>query len=824
MAKEIKQKIVLDGEQEYNRAIKEAQRNLKTLRSELKAETAELGRNATEQQKAEAKAKSLQKQIAEQEKIVKTLKEALAEVKEKYGDNADEVAKWEQKLNAARTTLADMKNGLDGIGTGFQGMQANAAQATVATKSVADALGSIGAAGGNMSDAIENIFTGMIERVTDAAEQLWALISETAAKANNWTDLGSYYGSSAQEMQMWANSIKAAGGDFEKFINIVNQLTFNKKPEEITELLGISKENYQNDVQYVLAVMDSIEQKKKELGQGWYDETMTALFSRRSKEFNWFISNAHGHINEQTGEWINGWRDNPERFNGEAGGIGMTDKELGTMNDLYIKIQEIETKWDAIKSKVAAGFGQVSLDLLVNVEGTLDGIADYMNATNDSEKQAALDKIRANVEEFFRKLGEVVRDCIHILHDVGDSLSESDDPLTSMIGDILVKLSEGLQWMVDHTEEVKGAFEAIFGLWLLGKLAAAAGALGSILLKIEAIKAFKGISIASTAVEGAGAAAGGTWAGAFAKAAIKAVPWIAGVLTFFENAITPQGNDDLYDAEGNVTALGQSLGITGTQKENETAWKQSEQGKNSIWGGKGDRIEAAGMVTRSQYNALNQLWENYSGLVKTNASQEELLKTAQKAFEGEEEKLQGYLEKILELRDSGKRPGELPLEWFGVPSGDEIEEDVDLDADKYSDQDRDQAVQDWWDAWKNASNGDEPWTEEENAFSWFQEVFGDKAGEVFDRIIQKLDEMDDQTKLEDIPEDWWRTTGNWNDTGDNITGSDLRTFRGLPASMQSAVQRGAAAGVAGIQVRLDGRAVGEMVAPYVSTIIARDIV
>ena len=214
----------------------------------------------------------------------------------------------------------------------------------------------------------------------------------------------------------------------------------------------------------------------------------------------------------------------------------------------------------------------------------------------------------------------------------------------------------------------------------------------------------------------------------------------------------------------------------------------------------------------------------YITMVKTNASQEELLKTAQKAFEGEEEKLQGYLEKILELRDSGKRPGELPLEWFGVPSGDEIEEDVDLDADKYSDQDRDQAVQDWWDAWKNASNGDEPWTEEENAFSWFQEVFGDKAGEVFDRIIQKLDEMDDQTKLEDIPEDWWRTTGNWNDTGDNITGSDLRTFRGLPASMQSAVQRGAAAGVAGIQVRLDGRAVGEMVAPYVSTSIARDIV
>ena len=46
---EIKQKIVLEGEQQYKNAIKDAQRNLKTLRSELKAETAELGKNATEQ-------------------------------------------------------------------------------------------------------------------------------------------------------------------------------------------------------------------------------------------------------------------------------------------------------------------------------------------------------------------------------------------------------------------------------------------------------------------------------------------------------------------------------------------------------------------------------------------------------------------------------------------------------------------------------------------------------------------------------------------------------------------------------------------------------
>ena len=89
--KEIKHTIRLAGEKEYSQALREAQRNLKTLRGELKAETAELGANATAQQKNEARAQSLKKQIAEQEKVVETLKKALAEAKRDYSDNEDVV-------------------------------------------------------------------------------------------------------------------------------------------------------------------------------------------------------------------------------------------------------------------------------------------------------------------------------------------------------------------------------------------------------------------------------------------------------------------------------------------------------------------------------------------------------------------------------------------------------------------------------------------------------------------------------------------------------------------------------------------------------------
>ena len=163
--KEIKQKIVLAGEKEYSQALRDANRNLKTLKSELKAETAELGANATAQQKAETRTKNLKKQIAEQEKIVRTYRAALEEVREKYGDNEDAIASWETKLNNARATLGNLRNDLDNVGGSLKNMQTDAGTAVVATKSVADAIGQIASAGQAVSDKIESIFTGMVSAI-----------------------------------------------------------------------------------------------------------------------------------------------------------------------------------------------------------------------------------------------------------------------------------------------------------------------------------------------------------------------------------------------------------------------------------------------------------------------------------------------------------------------------------------------------------------------------------------------------------------------------------------------------------------------------------
>ena len=56
-----------------------------------------------------------------------------------------------------------------------------------------------------------------------------------------------------------------------------------------------------------------------------------------------------------------------------------------------------------------------------------------------------------------------------------------------------------------------------------------------------------------------------------------------------------------------------------------------------------------------------------------------------------------------------------------------------------------------------------------------------------------------------------------------MTSGDLQNFRSLPGEMVRAVKEGAANGVSGIRVFMDGTVVGRLVAPTVSRYIAAEV-
>ena len=436
--------------------------------------------------------------------------------------------------------------------------------------------------------------------------------------------------------------------------------------------------------------------------------------------------------------------------------------------------------------KTTSSFGVSTLGLLVNVEGTLDGIADYMNAKDDGEREAALQKIRQNVEEFFRKLGEIIRDCIHIIKDVGLELQESDDPLTAAIGDILVKLAESLEWMVEHADEVKAAFETIFGLWLLAKLAAVAGQLSSILLQIEAVKAFRWIGSAAeigSAAAGAGSAAGAGWGAAFGAAVLKAVPWLALIfgsyklMEFLEGQAISRDygefiqneavNEMLPDTPEIIRQLGYAVN------------GQDETGADIDLGE--DRMGHAKSIFREHGADLYNLAPNSA--------------------------IWGKIEQFVDLTD-GLQNGEID---FVLENADEIG----LFGDDFEELMRDSY---------NLLSGMFQGGDELPAWVTEGPAVPDTSGseEAINRIVSAIKEDYGQ-----IPEDWLRTTGSWNQSGtpgeNGVTSKDLAGLQSLPANVESASERGVKKGISGLKVEIDGQTAGRILAPYVSQQIAREM-
>lgn len=479
MAKEIKQKIVLEGEQQYKKALKDARSELTRLKGEMKAEAAEMARNATEQEKAAKKGESLRKQIAEQEKIVKTLNKALAEAKEKYGDNTEVINKWENQYNNARKTLADMKNELDGLGDGFEKVRKTADSTIVATKSVADALGSIGTAGANVSSAIESIFTGMINKTREVLTELWGLVVDVSGRANGWADTAEFWGTDAATIEKWEHAVKGAHNEFSALTNVMSRLTLGGKDKEIAEYLGISSEGYENQWAFGIAAMEQLETLKNENNKRYLD-AMAAIFGEKKSQDIMDLVNDWGTIKGNLGT-----------FDAENGGYGMTNAEIESMSKLAEQISLVDEKINALKTKFAAGLGALTGDLVINVSGGLDAIQEYFGAEDDAGREAALQKLRENLEEFLRKVVAIIGEAAKVLNEMGEDLKKSDVPLLKTVGEIFTAIADGLEWLVNNEDGVKKALEGIFGAWLTGQLLAVAGQLTSIIANINVIKGFK---------------------------------------------------------------------------------------------------------------------------------------------------------------------------------------------------------------------------------------------------------------------------------------------------------------------------------------------
>ena len=647
---EIKHKIVLEGEKEYKSALQDARRNLRTLKSELKAETAELGKNATEQQKAEVKAKSLKKQIAEQEKIVETCKQQLAEAKKEYGDNADVIAKYEIQLNNARTALANMRNDLTGVGQVMQTVTTETNTGVTAAKSFADAFGSIAGAAGGISDAIEGVFTGMVSTVKDAIADVWADITELAGRANEWADLAGFWNTSTTNIQKWYRAVGSSHNDFATLNNAVTRIVMADS-KKIAEAANVSSESYTDQWEYAMSVLDS-------LAKMGYDDRLKALGEIFGEK------RATGVL-----DLLNDWqtiRDNLGKFDTENGGVGMTEEQLSDMATLAERIDHIQQTWEAFKDSFMAGaFGKLGLDLTGNAQGMLDSLIGFMNSDNASDRDRYIEDFKQNATEFFRRLGEALTEAAAALTDVGGDLAGSDDKMVAGIGKALLSLSGALEWFANgaNIDSVVSGFDTLAKFWLIGKGAQMGAKIFEIVGNIKTIQLFGGAGGAAAAGGTAAKAAGGGKLAALGSAAVKAAPFLVGAAVL----LTPSGTDgDYYDEAGNLYdkngKLLEAAGSGGPQR-----WDLKSNGTS--------KTQETGGITDSQMAAVEgfwDMWRLFSSGMAGESEYDAAWQSMTDAFSGQDalfERINSLIDALSEGEDDWTSMEDLPAEFWQKVGG-----------------------------------------------------------------------------------------------------------------------------------------------------------
>lgn len=540
---DIKSRLQLDGEQEYKKALNDAYRSLRVLRSELKAETAELGKNATAQDKAGKKAESLKKQIEQQKKIVETLKKALADSKKEYSDNQEVQDKWAEKLNKAREQLANMQNqmqtaqdAMHKFGDSMRDVSDSSGEAAQGVISINDCLKSIGSIAGGVGNTLSGIFTSTVDTMKAMVDEMYALMGEAWAAAGDWKDIQTMWGGNLEDIEMVMRGAQLQGvdpgeitGGIQKLI--ANSHNKNKETMKALKSLGLKESSFDSHFDFFTAVMD-------------------ALSERHGKERDLLTAQLFG---DKKGAGMtnvaDNWNELKSRYLTDIKGTGMelTSPEIEALDEVAHKITEIQAMWDAIRTNVGAKLSEVlNMDQLS--EDALNILRDIGKLLNSDNKAEIVLTMEEHLNTLVTNLSKSLGDLSSVMDSLATALQSSTNPVLKSIGDLLAGLSGVFEWISKNSDTIVTWLNRMLPLMLGNKVLEAttgqgAGGwfdtlsqLGIGITQVTMLGKIFGQSAAGAMGAGAMGTAMGT---GFGAALMSTVPWLAGLLTL----ITPSTAD-----------------------------------------------------------------------------------------------------------------------------------------------------------------------------------------------------------------------------------------------------------------------------------------
>lgn len=449
-AREIKTTLAVDGEQAYKRAINDAKTSLRNMGTQLTLAQSEFKKTGDAQKLMETRAKTLKAELDQQNEIVKSLDNAMKDAVKKYGEGSKEAEKWEAELNRAKATmnaleseLTNNEKGLDRNGKAFD-------DASAAATDFSDAVNNVGRGVSFelITSGIGRITSGFETAIKKAAElglSMWNMMRDAASWADDEITLAKIYGVDVEELQQMQHAAKMVDTDVDTVIKARQKLMSAMGKELDSKAI---QEAFQSAR---VPVFDQNTGKMRDMENVFWDVGASLMNMDDEVEQNKIALQLFGKSWMELKPLFDVGRTGYEGFLAEATVVPQENIEkLGALQD---QLDRMDTEFQALKmsvlSELAPAFEVLSKTLT-------DLMAEFNAYLQTDEGKAMMDSLREALTTFFSEIKNI-------------DLSNA----TNLISDAMKGITDGLNWIKEHSGEVVNALTVIagaFGLLKLGDL------------------------------------------------------------------------------------------------------------------------------------------------------------------------------------------------------------------------------------------------------------------------------------------------------------------------------------------------------------------
>ena len=433
MARDISVSIAVQGEKEFNQALKNAQSAVKVLASELKASEASFDENADAQEYFSNRTRLINAQIDQQKTILASLEQAVREAGEEFGEASAKTDKYRIEINKTHGEIAKLERALreaqqeaeelgrdstrvgrqleDGIGEAADNVSDKLEDMK---RKIEDDLSDIG--GAVQFSAFKDAFdmaTGAMEAVTGFVENTEEYRRQLSFLEQNAADHGFDFSFIKGQLFEIASLTGDADGAFEAISNLMAAGFDGKELEEAIDLIGGAVIRFPETMKFENLAESLQESVKSGNATGAYAELLERLGVNLDDVNEAFEKATTEEEKQQIAlAYLN------------EHGLKETEENYRKVNEDLLASEQAQLKYNDALS----GLGEVLTPVATNwtnfKTAFVEGITDMVNGGFDewiSDRKTELDSLRTNMDEGMRGLigGDLYDDLFGMKHEAG---------------------------------------------------------------------------------------------------------------------------------------------------------------------------------------------------------------------------------------------------------------------------------------------------------------------------------------------------------------------------------------------------------------------